>query len=137
MEISWSQKQTLHKLAGVSWDNFLSSLGYKQEPDQLLLQLFVKCSLDADGEALCLGRPFPDQVRPAAVGFQEVVRLLALHVPRKPKGEEWHALIIIIIIFFARIKFPEFSLSFYEHKILLYIILQRSESNNGTWKTRE
>lgn len=47
----------------------------------------MKCSLDADGEALCLGRPLPDQVRPAAVGLQEVVRLLALHVPRKPKEE--------------------------------------------------
>lgn len=40
--------------------------------------------LDADGEALRLGRPLPDQVGPAGVRLEQVVRLLPLHVARKP-----------------------------------------------------
>lgn len=40
--------------------------------------------LDADGEPLRLGRPLSDEVGAAAVGFQQVVGLLALHVPGEP-----------------------------------------------------
>lgn len=42
--------------------------------------------LDADGEALSLGWPLPDQVGPAGVGFEQVVRLLPLHAACKPRA---------------------------------------------------
>lgn len=47
----------------------------------------MKHSLDADGEPLRLGRPLSDEVRAAAVGLEEVVGLLALHVPREPTAK--------------------------------------------------
>lgn len=42
--------------------------------------------LDAYGEALGLGWPLPDQVGPAGMGFEQVVRLLPLHAACKPRA---------------------------------------------------
>lgn len=42
-------------------------------------------SLNADGKALGLGRPLPDQVGAADVRLEQVVCLMPLHVPCKPE----------------------------------------------------
>lgn len=43
-------------------------------------------SLNADGKALGLSRPLPDQVGATDVGLEQVVSLLPLHVPCKPES---------------------------------------------------
>lgn len=40
--------------------------------------------LDADGEALSLGRALSDEVGPAGMRLEQVVRLLPFHVASKP-----------------------------------------------------